>query len=92
MERCGGRNPIPMTQKLLAAMLGVQRTTVTAFAAQLQNAGLISYSQGRLQITDISGLEKRACECRDVTRRHRRRLRLEPLPVHASARLELVAG
>jgi CRP-like cAMP-binding protein len=77
-ERSGGRNPLPMTQEFLSAMLGVQRTTVTSFAAQLQKAGLITYTRGKLDITDAAALEKRACECRTITRRHRQRLGWSP--------------
>ncbi len=76
MDRSAGRNPLPMTQEFLAAMLGVQRTTVSAFAAQLQRDGLITYSRGRLRIDNVPCLEGLACECRSVTRRQRERLGL----------------
>ena len=76
-ERSAGRNPMPLTQEFIGAMLGVQRTTVTAFAGQLQKAGLIQYQRGRVEITDIDGLEARACECRQAVRDQRRRLRLD---------------
>ncbi len=75
-DRSGGRNPLPMTQEFLAAMLGVQRTTVSTLAAQLQRDGLITYSRGRLRIDDAPGLDALACECRTVTRRQRERLGL----------------
>ena len=81
LERCGGRNPLPLTQEFMAAMLGVQRTTVTAFATQLQKAGLISYQRGRVEVVDAAGLESRACECRRTMAEQRRRLGLKPLPV-----------
>ena len=79
-DRTGGRNPLPLTQEFVASMLGVQRTTVTSFAAQLQKAGLISYQRGRVEIVDVSGLEHRACECRAVLKAQRVRLGLAPLP------------
>lgn len=78
-ERSGGRNPMPMTHEFLAAMLGVQRTTVSGFAAQLQKRGLIRYSRGRLDILDESGLEGKACECRGVMQQQRKRLGFTPL-------------
>jgi CRP-like cAMP-binding protein len=78
-ERAGGRNPMPLTQEFIGAMLGIQRTTVTAFAGQMQKIGLISYTRGRVELLDLEGLEERACECRDVTREQRRRLGLEPV-------------
>lgn len=77
VERVGdGRTTLPLTQEFMAAMLGVQRTTVNAFATQLQKAGLIRYSRGRMDICDMAGLARRACECRDVIREHRERLGL----------------
>ena len=50
-------------------MLGVQRTSVTMVARQLQTDGLIHYRRGRVEIIDRKGLEKKACECYEVTRR-----------------------
>ncbi len=73
-DRCGGRNPLPMTQEFLAAMLGVQRTTVSSFAAGLQRKGLINYRRGRVEIVDRDGLEGLACDCRKVIVRQRERL------------------
>ena len=90
-ERVGGQTQLPLTQEFLAAMLGVQRTTVTAFASQLQKAGLIKYARGKVDILDPEALETRACECRQAVRDQRRRLRLEPLPVTPSA-VRLVKG
>ena len=63
-DRTRGRNPLPFTQEYLAAMLGVQRTTVSTFAAELRAEGLIGYSRGRIELLDFAGLEARACECR----------------------------
>lgn len=62
-------NIIPLTQELLSEMLGVQRTTVTLLARELQEAGLIHYRRGRIEIVDRPGLEKRSCECYGVVRR-----------------------
>jgi Mn-dependent DtxR family transcriptional regulator len=70
---------MPLTQEFVGAMLGVQRTTVTAFAGQLQKAGLIRYQRGRVEITDVEGLEARACECRAALADQRRRMKLEPI-------------
>jgi CRP-like cAMP-binding protein len=90
-ERCGGRDVLPVTQEFLASMLGVQRTTVTAFAAQQQKAGLIRYARGKIEILDTAAMEARACECREATREQRARLGFTPLPVGRAA-LRLVAG
>ena len=44
-------------------MLGVQRSTVTVAAGELQRRGVISYSRGRIQIVDRTALASIACEC-----------------------------
>ena len=90
-ERIGGQTRLSLTQEFLGAMLGVQRTTVTAFASELQKAGLIRYARGKVEILDVEALEGRACECRAATRDQRRRLRLEPLPAGESL-IRLVKG
>ena len=57
---------VPLTQEHLAIMLGVQRTTVTMLASQLQAKGAISYSRGRIRIVDRKALKACACECYDL--------------------------
>jgi CRP-like cAMP-binding protein len=52
-----------LTQEFLAQMLGVQRSTVTVAAGDLQRAGMIGYSRGRIQILDRAKLSGVACEC-----------------------------
>ena len=59
---------IRLTQDFLAQMLAVRRPTVTLIAQGLQNAGLISYRRGRIEILDREGLERQACECVDTIR------------------------
>ena len=54
---------IPLTQEFLAEMLGVRRTSVTLTAKNLHNAGLIDYRRGRIQITDLEGVQEATCEC-----------------------------
>lgn len=75
-ERCGGRASLPLTQEVLGYMLGVQRTTVSTLAGQLQRRGLISQTRGQVVIADPPGLENHACECRGVVRAERDRLGL----------------
>ena len=58
-----GSDYLPFTQEYLGEMLGVRRTSVTAVAHTLQEAGLIKYSRGKIQITDAEGLQETACEC-----------------------------
>ena len=57
-----------MTQELIANMLGVRREGVTEAAGNLQRAGLISYSRGRITVHDRAGLEKAVCECYSVVK------------------------
>ena len=65
-----GGSLVPLTQEHLSQMLGVRRTTVTAIASELQEAGLIRYTRGRIEICDRDKLKKFACECYDVLRGH----------------------
>jgi Mn-dependent DtxR family transcriptional regulator len=63
-------NKISLTQEFLSQMLGVRRTTVTLVARALQQAGLIRYQRGQIEITDRKGLEEASCECYQAHRRH----------------------
>jgi len=56
-------NSVPLTQELLAQMLGTRRSSVTVAAGILQKAGLIAYARGDVRIVDRHGLEEMACEC-----------------------------
>ncbi|WP_019936744.1 Crp/Fnr family transcriptional regulator [Bordetella sp. FB-8] len=67
-------NKLRMTQELIANMLGVRRPGVTESAMKLQDAGLIRYSYGNIEVLDRSGLEKRVCECYAVVKRESDRL------------------
>lgn len=69
-----GDEPIRLTQETLAQMLGVQRTTISAVARSLQDAGLIHIGRGRVEVLDSPGLEKRACECHDAVEAHFRKV------------------
>jgi len=62
-------NTIGLTHEFLSQMLGVRRTTVTVVAHMLQQAGLIRYHRGKIEIVDRRGLEARACECYQAIRR-----------------------
>src|SRR6202041_3451124 len=52
-----GSDAVPLTQELLAQMLGPRRASVTVAAGFLQKAGLISYTRGDVKIVDRAGLE-----------------------------------
>lgn len=59
---------LSMTQELIANMLGVRREGVTEAAGNLQRAGLIRYSRGRIEVLDRPGLERAVCECYGVVK------------------------
>ena len=73
LDRLPG-NELVMTQELIANALGVRREGVTAAAGKLQNAGLIHYSRGRIEVLDRPRLEAEACECYGVVRKEFDRL------------------
>jgi CRP-like cAMP-binding protein len=68
-----------LTQEFLSQMLGVQRSTVTVAAGDLQRAGIIGYSRGKINILDRPKLTKVACECYEiVSSSYRRMLKAGP--------------
>jgi len=67
-------NELKMTQELIANMLGVRRAGVTEAAMKLQDAGLIRYSHGHIEVLDRPALEQRVCECYGVVKRESDRL------------------
>jgi len=73
LDRLSGPDLV-MTQELIANMLGVRREGVTDAAGRLQKAGLISYTRGRIKVTDRPSLERRACECYAVVKNEYDRL------------------
>ena len=58
-----GSATVRLTQKLLAIVLGATRPGVTLAARKLQEAGLIEYSRGVIQVLDRHGMERRCCQC-----------------------------
>jgi CRP-like cAMP-binding protein len=59
---------LPITQNLLAEMLGVQRPSITNAARELEDAGLIERGRQRVAILDRQGLMKASCECYQLVR------------------------
>jgi CRP-like cAMP-binding protein len=59
---------LPITQNLLAEMLGVQRPTITNAVRELERAGLIEPGRGQVTILDRKGLTKASCECYRMVR------------------------
>jgi CRP-like cAMP-binding protein len=57
-----------LTQEFLGQMLGVTRASVNEVARDLQDAGAIRYTRGRISILERAELERRSCECYGVIR------------------------
>jgi len=64
----------PVTQNLLALMLGVRRPTVTLAAHHLQQEGIVDYRHGRMRVRNRRALERAACACYGQSRDHRHSL------------------
>ena len=58
-----GDTSLPLTQELLAQMLGTRRSSVTIAAGILQKAGVIHYTRGHVAIVNPTKLEQSSCEC-----------------------------
>jgi CRP-like cAMP-binding protein len=69
-----GRADLPLTHELLAEMLGVNRSTVTLAALDLQRMGLVEQRRGAVRVRDRAGLEAASCACHGLVRRRFERL------------------
>ena len=49
-------------------MLGVRWTSVSPVAHTLQQAGMIKYARGRIDIRNVEALEETACECYETVK------------------------
>jgi CRP-like cAMP-binding protein len=68
-----GRAEFGLSHEYLAAMLGVQRPSVTTAAGALQHAGIIRYRRGQVSVLDRGALEQASCDCYKAVRQHFRR-------------------
>jgi len=59
---------LPITQNLLAEMLGVHRPSITNAVRELERAGLIEPGRRQVTILDRQGLTKASCECYQLVR------------------------
>src|SRR3982074_1895667 len=59
---------LPITQTLLAEMLGAQRPSITTAARALERSGLIERGRRQVTIRDRQGLTKASCECYRLVR------------------------
>lgn len=69
---------LEITQQDLAALMGMQRTTINQAASELKALGAIAYLRGTIRITDRSLLERSSCECYEMQRKRSRALGLDP--------------
>ncbi|MBX9826467.1 MAG: Crp/Fnr family transcriptional regulator [Xanthobacteraceae bacterium] len=81
-DLCGGR--FTLTQEAVAAFLGVRRTSVSLTAHGFQEAGLIRYRRGEIEIVNPDALRTIACECYVTLATHRERLLARPATQTAS--------
>ncbi len=59
---------LPLTQNLLAEMLGAQRPSITNAAHELERAGLIKRGRGQVTLLNRDGLKEASCECYQLVR------------------------
>jgi Mn-dependent DtxR family transcriptional regulator len=59
---------LPITQNLLAEMLGVQRPTITNAARELESEGLIERGRRQVTILNRRDLARASCECYELIR------------------------
>lgn len=68
------KETLALTQETLAQMMGVRRNAVSLVAHSLQRAGIIRYSRGQIEITDLHALEATSCGCHAAVKAHHARL------------------
>jgi CRP-like cAMP-binding protein len=76
-DRIGG-DTLPLTQEILAELLGMQRTTLTMLGRTLQAQGIITVRRGRIFIRDIVALERKSCDCYWIGRKLTEKMRSTP--------------
>ncbi|SDM89144.1 cAMP-binding domain of CRP or a regulatory subunit of cAMP-dependent protein kinases [Methylobacterium phyllostachyos] len=65
-----GTDALPVTQNVLATMLGVGRSYITGVLGTLQDQGLIVVGRGRIHLLDRGRAEDACCECHGRVRQH----------------------
>ncbi len=69
-----GQLKFTATQEVLAEMLGVKRNAVSLVAHAMQEAHVIRYSRGLVEIVDVDRLHRLSCECYDSVTEYRNAL------------------
>ncbi len=76
---------VQATHETIAHMLGVRRESITQAAGQLQAAGCLTTSRGRLTIDDPQALRSHVCECFSQIEQDQQQLWQTPLQAQAPA-------
>jgi CRP-like cAMP-binding protein len=74
LHRWQDGQPIAMTHQGLSMLLGLRRTTITLMAKSLQEAGIISYRRGLIEVADKHALEQASCQCHKMQQKWRQHL------------------
>jgi CRP-like cAMP-binding protein len=75
MRDLSGRDRFKLTQELMAEMIGVRRNSVSFVAHALQQANVIRFSRGHIEIINVAELNKATCECYRAVKLQYKRLR-----------------
>jgi hypothetical protein len=65
-----GSDQLNLTQEYLGQMPGVRRPSASLSAQRLQQAGLLSFRRGHIQITNVDGLKEVSCDCYEAVKLH----------------------
>lgn len=65
-----GSTEVTLTQEQLASMLGVGRSYASRVIQRLKSCGVARTRRGRIEISDLAGMQERACNCNDLVRQH----------------------
>ena len=58
-----GSNTLPMTQDVVAGLVGARRQGISEALHKLRDRGLIAYERGSITVLDRAGVLASACEC-----------------------------
>lgn len=62
-------NSLPLTHEFLGQMLGAHRSTVTLALGAFERSGVLQNRRGKIELVDVSRLEKTSCECLEAIRK-----------------------
>jgi len=71
LRKMSDETKLPVTQEVLAEMLGIHRNAVSHVAHIMREASVIRYSRGVVEIVDLEALHRLSCECYDAVTAYR---------------------